>query len=271
MKMTVKVAAIQMTSSEQVEDNCRAAEKWVTQAAEMGAKLVLLPEYWPILGLSETDKLACAQRDLNDVLPQRMAAWAKHHHICLIGGSIPMISPEDGKVWNTTLVFNEEGVCVATYHKIHLFDFDGSAHTFKESRTVVAGQQIVTVNTPVGPTGLSICYDIRFPELYRAMGEVNLIVLPAAFTVETGHAHWEILLRARAIENQCYLLASAQSGRHSNGRDTWGHTMLIDPWGQIVAELAEGEGVVAGEVDLTYIQEIRTKLPALQHRQQSIY
>lgn len=270
MTKTVKVAAIQMTSSEHVDANCRTAEKWVKHAAESEAKIVLLPEYWPILGLNETDKLACAQRDINDVLPQQMSAWAKEYQICLIGGSVPMISPVDGKVWNTTLVFNEAGECTATYHKIHLFDFDGTAHTFKESRTVVAGQQITTVNTPAGPTGLSICYDIRFPELYRAMGPVNLIVLPAAFTDVTGKAHWEILLKARAIENQCYVLASAQSGRHSNGRDTWGHSMLIDPWGQIVASLAEGEGVVAGEVDLTYMEEIRTKLPALQHRQQSI-
>lgn len=270
MTMRVKVAAIQMTSSERVEDNCRVAEKWVTQAAQSGAKVVLLPEYWPILGLTEKDKLACAQRDLSDVLPQLMSNWAKTHHIYLIGGSIPMVSPVDGKVWNTTLVFDEAGQCVATYHKMHLFDFEGSAHTFKESRTVVAGQQIVTVNTPVGPTGLSICYDIRFPELYRAMGEVNLVVLPAAFTDVTGQAHWEVLLRARAIENQCYMLAAAQSGRHSNGRDTWGHSMLIDPWGHIVAELAAGEGVVAGEVDLDYLQDIRAKLPALQHRQRSI-
>lgn len=270
MDVNMKVAAVQMTSTEDVVHNCAVVKKLVAQAAAAGAKLVLLPEYWAIMGLYETDKLRVAQRNLHDELPQFMSTLAKDNHICLIGGTIPMQSPVEDKVWNTTLVYDAAGMLLAQYNKIHLFDFMGDAHIFKESRTVAVGHDVVTVETPAGKTGLSICYDLRFPELYRAMHDCRLIVLPAAFTETTGQAHWEILLRARAIENQCYVLASAQTGRHTNGRQTWGHSMLIDPWGRIVTELAEGEGTIVGELDQTYLEEVRQKLPALQHRQRSI-
>jgi predicted amidohydrolase len=195
-----------------------------------------------------------------------MAALAREHAVTLIGGTIPLAANEAGKVYNSTLVFDPRGARIARYDKIHLFGFTRGEETYDEARTIVDGADVATFEAPFGRVGLSVCYDLRFPELYRRMGACALLVVPAAFTYTTGRAHWEILLRARAIENQCYVLASGQGGTHASGRRTWGHSMLVDPWGEIVGQLPEGEGVVAGAIDEARLAEIRQNLPALAHR-----
>ena len=260
------VAAIQMISSPSVDDNLATARRLVAQAAAGGAELVVLPEYWAIMGRQETDKLAHAEQPGSGPIQDGMAQMARQHGIWLIGGTLPLISDEEGKVLNTTLVYDPQGEPAGRYDKIHLFGFTRGAESYNEARTIVPGAQVRSIETPFGRVGLSICYDLRFPELYRAMGDCVLIVVPAAFTHTTGRAHWEVLLRARAIENQCYVLASAQGGLHPNGRRTWGHSMLIDPWGEIKAVLPEGEGVVSGEIDPLFLAGVRESLPALAHR-----
>jgi nitrilase len=255
-----------MISSPSVEDNLATARRLVAQAAAAGAQLVVLPEYWAIMGKQETDKLAHAEQPGSGPIQDGMAQMARQHGIWLIGGTLPLISGQEGKVLNTTLVYDPQGEPAGRYDKIHLFGFTRGAESYNESRTIVPGAQVRSIETPFGRVGLSICYDLRFPELYRAMGDCALIVVPAAFTHTTGSAHWEVLLRARAIENQCYVLASAQGGLHPNGRRTWGHSMLIDPWGEVKAVLPEGEGVVSGEIDLVFLAGVRESLPALAHR-----
>lgn len=266
MTETCKVAAIQMVSTPDVEQNCQAAEKLVAQAVQQGAQLVLLPEYWPIMGMHEKAKLDYAEQAGQGKIQQCMREMAVRHHIWLIGGTLPMVSAEAGKVLNSAMVYDPAGSCVARYDKIHLFSFVRGDEAYDEARTISFGEDIAVFDSPVGKVGLSVCYDLRFPELYRAMGDCALIVVPAAFTYTTGQAHWETLLRARAIENQCYILASAQGGRHENGRRTWGHSMLIDPWGEIIDVLPEGEGLVIGDVEAHRLQYVRESLPALKHR-----
>ena len=263
----MKVAAIQMVSGIDVGQNLATAAKLLQQASDDGAQLLLLPEYWPLMGMRDTDKLALAESPGAGVIQDFLAETAQRLNAWIIGGTLPLISQEAEKVFNTTLVYNPQGASVARYDKIHLFGFNKGEETYEESKTIVAGEKVVSVMTDAGKVGLSICYDLRFPELYRAMGACNLIVLPAAFTYTTGQAHWEILLRARAIENQCYVLAAAQGGLHANGRRTWGHSMLIDPWGKIVDVLPEGEGFVSGVLDRELMQQIRENLPALKHQQ----
>jgi predicted amidohydrolase len=265
-----KVAAIQMVTTPDVVKNCAAARQLVKEAVDQGAQLVLLPEYWVVMGLHEKDKLALAEQDGQGEIQSFMAGLAREFKIWLIGGTIPMSTEDSGaaceQVYNTTLVFDPSGQQVARYDKIHLFSFHRGTESFEESRTILAGKDVVAFDAPFGRVGLSVCYDLRFPELYRAMGDCAMIVVPAAFTVTTGKVHWEVLLRARAIENQCYVLAAAQGGHHENGRHTWGHTMLIDPWGNIQSVLAEGEGVVVGDIELQRLQEVRENLPATRHR-----
>lgn len=262
-----KVAAIQMISTPDPAQNMATAERLIADAAAQGASLVVLPEYWAIMGMHDEDKVAHAEPAdaAGGKLQQFMAAMAKRHQLWLIGGTLPL-KAEPGKVFNTTLVYDPQGQNVARYDKIHLFGFNNGREAYDESRTIVPGQVVGTVALPFGQVGLSVCYDLRFPELYRAMGHSALIVVPAAFTHTTGQAHWEILLRARAIENQCYVLAAAQGGTHQNGRRTFGHSMLINPWGEIIACLPEGEGVAVGELDLERMQQVRENLPALRHR-----
>ncbi|HEV7814698.1 MAG TPA: carbon-nitrogen hydrolase family protein [Janthinobacterium sp.] len=260
------VAAVQMISSPSVAENIATARRLVGAAAATGAKLVLLPEYWAIMGQSDTDKVGQAERLGSGPIQDFMAQMAREHHVWLIGGTLPLVSGEDGKVLNTTLVYDPQGESAARYDKIHLFGFSKGSETYDEARTIVPGGAVGIFDAPFGRVGLSVCYDLRFPELYRAMGPCALIVVPAAFTHTTGLAHWEVLLRARAIENQCYVLASAQGGKHPNGRRTWGHSMLIDPWGVVKAVLPEGEGVVSGEIDPVFLEGVRESLPALKHR-----
>ena len=261
-----RVAAIQMVSTPDVGANIATAARLVAQAARDGAVLVSLPEYWPLLGMHERDKLAHAEAPGAGPIQAAMASWAARHGIWLIGGTLPLVSPEADKVLNTLLVYRPDGSQAARYDKLHLFSFSRGAESYDEARTITPGRSAQSVETPLGRVGLSVCYDLRFPELYRALGDCRLIMVPSAFTHTTGAAHWEILLRARAIENQCYVLAAAQGGTHTNGRRTWGHSMLVDPWGEVAAVLAEGEGVVAGDVDPQRLAAVRESLPALRHR-----
>jgi deaminated glutathione amidase len=261
-----KVAAIQMISTPVVADNMAAARRLVAQAASQGAQLVLLPEYWALMGMQETDKLAQAEPLDTGPVQGCMADMARANGVWLIGGTISLVSPEPGRVLNTSLIYGPDGKRLTRYDKIHLFGFNKDEESYDESRTIFPGNAVETFEAPFGRVGLSVCYDLRFPELYRAMGDCSLIVVPAAFTYTTGRAHWEVLLRARAIENQCYVLAAAQGGKHLNGRRTWGHSMLINPWGEVLGVLPEGEGVVAGEIDTGLLNEVRLNLPALRHR-----
>ena len=261
-----RVAAIQMVSTPDVEENIATARELVAEAAEGGATLVTLPEYWPIMGLRDTDKVGHAEQPGTGPIQAFLAAAAKEHGIWLIGGTLPLVSSDAAKVMNTTLVYNPDGEPIGRYDKIHLFGFQQGAESYDEARTIVPGTAVGSFEAPFGKVGLSVCYDLRFPELYRAMGECALIVVPAAFTYVTGLAHWEVLLRARAIENQCYVLAAAQGGTHASGRRTFGHSMLIDPWGKVVDMLAEGEGVVGGTIDQAFLKQVRGNLPALKHR-----
>ncbi len=262
----MRVAAIQMVSSPVVADNLATARRLIADASAQGAQLVLLPEYWAILGMQETDKLAHAEVSGQGPLQDFMRTMAQQYKLWLIGGTMPLQSPEAGKVLNSTLVFNPHGECVARYDKLHLFSFSKGDEAYDESRTITHGNSVVSFEAPFGRVGLSVCYDLRFPELYRAMGHCALMVVSAAFTYTTGAAHWEVLLRARAIENQCYILAADQGGTHANGRKTWGHSMLINPWGEILAVLPENAGIIVGDIDLQELHGIRQSLPALQHR-----
>jgi len=261
-----KVAAVQMISSPDVAQNIATARRLVAEAAAGGAQLVTLPEYWPIMGMSDADKVGRAEQPGKGPIQDFMAETAREHGIWLIGGTLPLVSPDADKVMNTTLVFDPQGQSVSRYDKIHLFGFTKGNESYDEARTIVPGQAVTMFDAPFGRVGVAICYDLRFPELFRAMGDCTLMVVTAAFTHTTGMAHWEVLLRARAIENQCYVLASAQGGLHPNGRRTFGHSMLIDPWGQVKAVLAEGEGVVSGDIDTAFLAGVRESLPALKHR-----
>lgn len=261
-----RVAAVQTVSGPDVEANLKDVGSLIAQAADEGAKLVALPEYFALISPDEQAKVRIREQDGEGPIQDFLREAAIRHGIWLVGGTVPLISADAGKVRNTSLVFDDTGKRVARYDKIHLFGFRKGEEHYEESLTIEPGAEVVSFDAPFGRVGLSVCYDLRFPELFRAMGKVDLIILPAAFTYTTGEAHWEVLLRARAIENQCYVLAPAQGGRHPSGRRTFGDTMLIDPWGEIVARRREGPGVVAGDIDLQHIARIRQSLPALAHR-----
>lgn len=264
--MNLKIAAVQMISGPEVAPNLATAARLIAEAADQGARLVALPEYFPIISASDADRLAVREADGAGPVQDFLAAAAARHGVWLVGGTLPLASANPGKVLNSSLVYGPDGRRVARYDKIHLFGFTRGTERYNESQTIEAGSEVVAFDSPVGRVGLSICYDLRFPELYRAMGPVDLLVVPAAFTHTTGQAHWELLLRARAVENLCYVLASAQGGTHPSGRRTWGDSMVVDPWGEVLGRLAEGPGVVAAEMDAARIAELRASLPALQHR-----
>ena len=263
---TVRIAAVQTVSGPDVAENLRVAGELVAEAAAAGARLVALPEYFPLITADETAKVRIRERDGEGPLQDFLRETAQRHKVCLVGGTIPLAATADDKVRNSTLVYDERGERIARYDKVHLFGFRKGEESYDESVTIEAGREVVRFDSPAGPTGLSVCYDLRFPELFRARGAVNLIILPAAFTYTTGRAHWEVLLRARAIENQCYVLAPAQGGRHPSGRVTWGHSLVIDPWGEVLACREEGPGVVVADVDPARIASVRESLPALRHR-----
>lgn len=261
-----RIAALQMVSGPDVDRNLADADRLLAEAAAAGARLAVLPEYFPLITGDETAKVRIREQEGDGPLQNFLRDAARRHKLWLIGGSCPMEAGSPDKVKNSTLVFDDAGRRVARYDKVHLFGFRKGEECYDESATIEAGNEVVAFDGPCGQIGLSICYDLRFPELFRAMGEVDLIVLPAAFTYTTGQAHWEVLLRARAIENQCYVLASAQGGRHPSGRRTWGDSMIIDPWGEVLARLPEGPGVVVADLDPARIADVRASLPALRHR-----
>ena len=263
---SVKVAGIQMASSPQVSSNLTEAERLIAIAAEQGAKIVVLPEYFCIMGIKDIDKVAVRETAGDGPIQRFLAKMAKKYKIWLIGGTVPISSNYPNKVRNSCLVFNDKGVQVARYDKIHLFGLDLGTEHYHEENTIESGNEVVVVETPYGKIGLSICYDLRFPELYRAMGEVDIIVVPSAFTETTGKAHWESLIRARAIENLCYVIAPAQGGYHLSGRETHGNSMIVDPWGVILDRLPRGSGVVIANINREYQASLRQSLPALKHR-----
>ncbi len=262
----VRVAAIQMASGPNVAANLAEAERLIKMAVAGGAKLVALPEYFAIMGLKDTDKVAVRETEGRGPIQKFLAAQAKKHRIWLIGGSVPLECGNPRKVRNSCLVYDDKGRQVARYDKIHLFGLDLGNERYREEATIEPGDTVVAVDTPFGRIGLSVCYDLRFPELYRAMGEVDIIVVPAAFTATTGKAHFETLVRARAIENLAYVIAPAQGGYHLSGRETHGDTMIVDPWGNVLDRLPRGSGVVAAGINHAYQESLRKSLPALKHR-----
>ena len=263
---SVKVAGIQMASSPQVGSNLTEAERLIAIAAGQGAKIVVLPEYFCIMGIKDIDKVAVRETAGDGPIQRFLAKTAKKYKIWLIGGTVPISSNYPNKVRNSCLVFNDKGMQVARYDKIHLFGLDLGTEHYHEENTIESGNEVVVVETPYGKIGLSIFYDLRFPELYRAMGEVDIIVVPSAFTETTGKAHWESLIRARAIENLCYVIAPAQGGYHLSGRETHGNSMIVDPWGVILDRLPRGSGVVIANINREYQASLRQSLPALKHR-----
>ncbi|GAA5180069.1 carbon-nitrogen hydrolase family protein [Niveibacterium umoris] len=266
MSERFRVAAVQMISGPDVAANLREADRLIGEAAAGGAGLVVLPEYFALISPDEQAKLALREAEGKGPLQDFLADAARRHKVWLVGGTIPLTGDADDKVRNAVLVYDDGGHRIARYDKLHLFGFRKGDEVYEESRTIEAGAEIVTFDAPFGRVGLAVCYDLRFPELFRAMGDLALIVLPAAFTETTGRAHWEVLLRARAVENLCYVLASAQGGEHPGGRRTWGDSMLIDPWGEVIDRLPRGAGVVAGDIDTAHQRQLRESLPALQHR-----
>ena len=262
----VRVAAVQMASGPNVAANLAEAERLIDIAATAGAKLVALPEYFAIMGLKDTDKVNVAETPGKGPIQKFRAAQAKKHGIWLVGGSIPLTCDNAKKVRNSCLVYNDKGQLVARYDKIHLFGMSLGSEHYKEQTTIEPGDTVVTIETPFGKIGLSICYDLRFPELYRAMGDVDIILVPAAFTATTGKAHFETLIRARAIENLAYVIAPAQGGYHVSGRETHGDSMIVDPWGNILDRLPRGSGVVVAAINHAYQNGLRNSLPAVKHR-----
>jgi len=261
-----RVAAIQMASGPHVTANLQEAGRLIELAAATGARIVALPEYFGIMGMKDTDKVAARERDGQGPMQDFLSNESRRHKIWIVGGSVPLETGDPDKVRNACLVYNQKGERVARYDKIHLFGFDMGQERYSEERTIEAGKGVCTVESPYGKLGISVCYDLRFPELYRAMGDVDLIFVPSAFTETTGRAHWDTLIRARAIENLAYVVAPAQGGYHVNGRETHGHTMIVDPWGVVLDRLQRGSGVVVAGVNPTYQAKIRRSLPALTHK-----
>ena len=282
MQKNIRVAAVQMISSTDPDANIDTMKRLVRQAAEQGADWVLLPEYWPLMGRKDTDKLAFAEPLVNGRFDETryarfsetrcarfqttLSETAAECGVVLFGGTIPLPSPDEGKVMNTMLVYDRDGTQIGLYHKMHLFGFSGLGERYAEADTISAGGDVPKLIADGVPLAAGVCYDLRFPEFFRAQQPFDVLLLPAAFTYTTGKAHWELLLRARAVENQCYVIASAQGGEHESGRRTFGHSMIIDPWGEILDVLPEGEGIVIADLDGTRLQSVRTRLPALKHR-----
>ena len=261
-----RIAAVQMASGPNIEGNLNEAARLIAMAVEQGAKLVALPEYFAIMGLRDHDKVALREKEGKGSIQEFLSATAKRHEIWLVGGSVPLESSVPNRVRNSCMVYDDTGRLAARYDKIHLFGFEMGSEHYSEERTIEPGKNVVTVDTPFGRLGLSVCYDLRFPELYRAMKDVDIILVPSAFTETTGKAHWETLIRARAIENLAYVLAPAQGGYHVNGRETHGDSMIVDPWGVVLDRLPRGSGVVVAGVNLTHLKRLRLSLPALTHR-----
>jgi predicted amidohydrolase len=267
-----KMAAVQLTSGPDVVANLVQAGALLAAARESGATVALLPENFSFIGRRDADKRAVAEPFGSGPVQDFLSATAARLGLWIIGGTTPLQAvAADGRVTNSCLVFDAAGRCVARYDKIHLFDVDvpdKPGETYRESTHVTRGSEVVTVDTPVGRVGLSVCYDVRFPELYRRLSAAGaeILVVPSAFTVPTGRAHWETLLRARAVENLCYVVAAAQSGVHPNGRETYGDSLVIDWWGRVLTRLPRGQGVVSSSIEREAIARARAGFPALSHR-----
>lgn len=265
-----KIAAIQMASGTNVSANLIEASKQITSAAQAGAKLIVLPENFAVMVFKDADQIKIAEEEGTGPIQDYLSEQAKKNKVWLISGTIPIKSALENKVYAACLVYNEKGERVSRYNKIHLFDvhLELTNETYKESETVEAGNEVVVVDTPFGKIGIAVCYDLRFPELFRqlVLRGAEIIVLPSAFTASTGKAHWEVLLRARAIENLCYIVASAQGGYHVNGRETYGDSMVIDPWGTIMDRLPHGSGYIVADIDINSLHKLRQNFPVLQHR-----
>ncbi len=265
-----RAVAVQMASGTNIRANLSEAEKHIHKASEAGAKLVVLPENFAFMGMHDSDQLEIAEIEAEGPVQAFLSEQAKKHAIWLVGGTLPLKSEDTGKVYSACLVFNDKGEQVARYNKIHLFDVSLAEHneTYHESEYVMAGDTPLLVETPFARIGVAICYDLRFPELFRRLVNMGaeVIVVPSAFTAITGAAHWEVLLRARAIENLSYIVAADQGGYHVNGRETHGDSMIVNPWGDILQRLEHGTGVVTAEIDIDSLKHLRQTFPVLEHR-----
>lgn len=263
-------AAVQMASSPNVGANLLEAGRLVEKAAAEGARLVVLPENFAMMGMHESDKLAVAEEDGAGPIQEFLAKTAERFRLWLIGGTVPIKVAARRLVRASCLVYDDHGARAGRYDKIHLFDVDvpGTSETYRESATIDAGDRSMVLDTPFGKLGIAICYDLRFPEQFRQMAETGLDILavPSAFTARTGAAHWELLVRARSVENLCYTIASDQGGFHINGRETYGHSMIVDPWGKTLSSLASGAGIVCAEIDRERLAKVRAAFPVLAHR-----
>ncbi len=265
-----RIAALQMASGPNLNANLLEAERLIKQAAEAGAELVVLPENFALMGMSEHDKVKIREADGSGQLQEFLAESAARNGVWLVGGTIPLSAQDSNKVTAASLLYDAQGNRVARYDKVHLFDvlITENDERYNESETIEPGSKLVVVETPFGKLGMAVCYDLRFPGLFRSLVEsgAELITIPSAFTAITGKAHWEVLVRARAIENQCYVVAAAQGGYHANGRETYGDTMIVDPWGVVLDRLPRGSGVVVSDIDMAKLREIRRSFPVLEHR-----
>jgi len=265
-----KIAAVQMASGPNVNANLIEAERLIAMAAGAGAELVVLPENFAIMGMTETDKVDVRETDGQGPIQGFLAEQAKKHGLWLVGGTIPLAADSPNKVRSACLLYNDQGQRVVRYDKVHLFDvhLPDNDENYVESETIERGEHVIVADTPFGRLGLGVCYDLRFPGIFRRMLDegVEIIALPSAFTAITGKAHWEVLVRARAIENLCYVIAAAQGGYHVNGRETYGNSMIVDPWGAVMDRLPSGSGFVIAETDSAHQQSVRRNFPVLEHR-----
>jgi len=264
------VAAIQMASGPNVQANLDQAERLIAEAVSQSAKLIVLPENFSFMGKDDHERLSVAEDDGDGMVQNFLSAQAKKHEIWLVGGTVPIKSEVQGKIFSSCILFNDKGERVACYNKIHLFDahLDEADERYAESETALSGDEIVVVDTPFGKLGLAICYDLRFPEMFRTMVNegMEICAIPSSFTAITGKAHWEVLLRARAIENLCYVVAAEQGGYHVSGRETHGNSSIVNPWGTVLNYMGKGAGVVAAKIDLDYLETTREHFPVLSHR-----
>ena len=269
--MQVKVATIQMVSTADLDSNLDQAADLISEAANQGAQFALLPEYFPIMSDDETAKIDIGEIQGQGPIQDFLSSQAEQNRLWLMAGTVSLQSSDENRVYNTCLLFNPEGACTHRYDKIHLFDVridDLEKEVHNESNTIAPGGNITVAETPLGNIGMTVCYDLRFPELYRELSrrQAEIITVPSAFTYATGKRHWELFLRARAVENLCYVIASNQGGQNTETRRTWGHSMIIDPWGDILCSLEEGPGVACADIDLSRVHELRQSFPALDHR-----
>ena len=261
-----RAAAVQMTSSDDLDANLAAAGHWIEKAADQGARLVALPEFFPMISPERSRLAQISERDGEGPLQEFLAGQARKFSLHLAGGTIPLRGENDEKVRNSLLFYAPDGTRLARYDKIHLFQYFGREERHDESSFLEAGTAACSVETELGRIGLVVCYDLRFPELFRLLGKPDLIIAPSSFTVPTGKSHWQLLLRARAIDSLCHLLAPAQTGTHAGGRKTWGHSAIVDPWGRVLAENSDGPGLAIADIDYSLTRECRELLPLLSNK-----